>query len=114
MKLPNTLIRAVMGLASAFDLAPCGTRPVRRNGRPRQLPRHDNPASASRRQSCADCVRGPRLSGVCAHAHPFEVEAVKQTHVAELRYDFPLEAHVWTFAGCCLAHGMCRTPMAPS
>ncbi len=39
----------------------------------------------------------------CARAHPFEVEAVKQTHVAELRYDFPLEAHVWTFAGAVCA-----------
>jgi protein-disulfide isomerase len=39
----------------------------------------------------------------CAHAHPFEVEAVKQTHVTLLRYDFPLEAHVWTFVGAVCA-----------
>jgi protein-disulfide isomerase len=39
----------------------------------------------------------------CARAHPFEVEAVKQTHVALLRYDFPLEAHVWTFEGAVCA-----------
>jgi protein-disulfide isomerase len=39
----------------------------------------------------------------CARAHPFEVEAVKETHVALLRYDFPLEAHVWTFAGAVCA-----------
>jgi protein-disulfide isomerase len=39
----------------------------------------------------------------CARAHPFEVEAVKQTHVALLRYDFPIEAHVWTFSGAVCA-----------
>jgi protein-disulfide isomerase len=39
----------------------------------------------------------------CARAHPFEVEAVKQTHVTLLRYDFPLEAHVWTFVGAVCA-----------
>jgi protein-disulfide isomerase len=35
----------------------------------------------------------------CAKAHPFEVEAVRQTHVTLLRYDFPIEDHVWTFEG---------------
>jgi protein-disulfide isomerase len=39
----------------------------------------------------------------CAHAHPFEIEAAKQTHVTLVRYDFPLEAHVWTFEGAVLA-----------
>jgi protein-disulfide isomerase len=39
----------------------------------------------------------------CARAHPFEEDAVKQTHVALLRYDFPLPAHVWTFAGAVCA-----------
>jgi protein-disulfide isomerase len=39
----------------------------------------------------------------CATAHPFEVEAVKQTHVTLLRYDFPIEAHVWTFEGAVCA-----------
>jgi protein-disulfide isomerase len=39
----------------------------------------------------------------CAHAHPIEMDVVKQTHVTLLRYDFPLEAHVWTFAGAVCA-----------
>src|SRR5580704_10433231 len=39
----------------------------------------------------------------CAKAHPFEIEAVKQTHVALLRYDFPIESHVWTFEGAVCA-----------
>jgi protein-disulfide isomerase len=39
----------------------------------------------------------------CAHAHPFEIDAVKQTHVALLRYDFPIDAHVWTFSGAVCA-----------
>jgi protein-disulfide isomerase len=39
----------------------------------------------------------------CARAHPFEVEAVKQTHVTWLRYDCPLAAHIWTFAGAVCA-----------
>jgi protein-disulfide isomerase len=39
----------------------------------------------------------------CAHAHPFEVEAVKQTHVTLMRYDFPIAAHVWTFEGAVCA-----------
>jgi protein-disulfide isomerase len=39
----------------------------------------------------------------CAKAHPFEMEAVKETHATLLRYDFPLEAHVWTFEGAVCA-----------
>ena len=39
----------------------------------------------------------------CARAHPFEVEAEKETHVALLRYDFPIAAHVWTFEGAVCA-----------
>ncbi len=39
----------------------------------------------------------------CARAHPLEVQAIEQTHVALLRYDFPLEAHVWTFEGAVAA-----------
>lgn len=39
----------------------------------------------------------------CARAHPLELEAIRQTHVPLLRYDFPLEAHVWTFDGAVCA-----------
>jgi protein-disulfide isomerase len=39
----------------------------------------------------------------CAKAHPFELQVAKQTHVPLLRYDFPLEAHVWTFEGAVCA-----------
>ena len=39
----------------------------------------------------------------CAKAHPFEMDAVRQTHVTLLRYDFPIEAHVWTFMGAMCA-----------
>src|SRR3569833_592957 len=39
----------------------------------------------------------------CAHAHPYEAEAVKQTHVALLRYDFPIPSHIWTFEGAVVA-----------
>ncbi len=39
----------------------------------------------------------------CAKAHPFEIEAVGQTHVTLLRYDFPIESHVWTFEGAVCA-----------
>jgi protein-disulfide isomerase len=39
----------------------------------------------------------------CARAHPFELQTVEQTHVKLLRYDFPLEAHVWTFEGAVVA-----------
>jgi len=35
----------------------------------------------------------------CARAHPFEQPAAQQAHVPLLRYDFPLEAHIWTFEG---------------
>jgi protein-disulfide isomerase len=35
----------------------------------------------------------------CARAHPLELQAVEQTHVPMVRYDFPLEAHIWTFEG---------------
>ena len=39
----------------------------------------------------------------CARAHPLELDAIQQTHVPLLRYDFPLEAHVWTFEGAVCA-----------
>jgi protein-disulfide isomerase len=39
----------------------------------------------------------------CARAHPIEQQVVLQTHVPLLRYDFPLEAHVWTFEGAVCA-----------
>ena len=39
----------------------------------------------------------------CAHAHPIELNAAKQTNVPIVRYDFPLEAHVWTFQGAVCA-----------
>jgi protein-disulfide isomerase len=39
----------------------------------------------------------------CAHAHPFEMDVVKETHVAFVRYDFPIAAHVWTFVGAVCA-----------
>ena len=39
----------------------------------------------------------------CARAHPFELDTVKQTHVTMMRHDFPLEAHVWTYAGAVCA-----------
>ena len=39
----------------------------------------------------------------CARAHPFELDAAKQTHVTLVRRDFPLEAHIWTFQGAVLA-----------
>ena len=39
----------------------------------------------------------------CARAHPYELEAAKQTHVPLLRHDFPLPAHIWTFQGAVLA-----------
>jgi protein-disulfide isomerase len=39
----------------------------------------------------------------CAKAHPYEMEAVKQTHVTLLRYDFPIVNHVWTFEGAVCA-----------
>jgi len=39
----------------------------------------------------------------CARAHPLEMEAVKQTHVTLLRYDFQLAQHIWTFEGAVCA-----------
>jgi protein-disulfide isomerase len=39
----------------------------------------------------------------CARAHPYEQQATQQTHVPLLRYDFPLEAHIWTFEGAVYA-----------
>ena len=39
----------------------------------------------------------------CAAAHPYEMKAIEQTHVAFLRHDFPLAAHVWTFQGAVCA-----------
>ena len=39
----------------------------------------------------------------CARAHPFELKTVEQTHVPYVRYDFPLEAHIWTFDGAVCA-----------
>jgi hypothetical protein len=39
----------------------------------------------------------------CARAHPLELQAIQQTHIPLLRYDFPLEAHVWTFDGAVCA-----------
>jgi len=39
----------------------------------------------------------------CAKAHPFELQVAQQTHVALVRHDFPLEAHIWTFEGAVCA-----------
>jgi protein-disulfide isomerase len=39
----------------------------------------------------------------CARAHPLELQAIQQTHIPLLRYDFPLDAHVWTFEGAVCA-----------
>ena len=39
----------------------------------------------------------------CARAHPYEVEAAKQTHVALIRRDFPLPQHAWASQGAVLA-----------
>jgi hypothetical protein len=39
----------------------------------------------------------------CARAHPYELLAAQETHVPLLRYDFPLEAHIWTFEGAVCA-----------
>lgn len=35
----------------------------------------------------------------CAHAHPIELKVAAAEHVPIVRYDFPLEGHVWTFQG---------------
>lgn len=39
----------------------------------------------------------------CARAHPFEIEAAKQTHVALVRRDFPLPQHAWAFQAALMA-----------
>lgn len=39
----------------------------------------------------------------CARAHPYEIEAAKQTHVTLVRRDFPLPQHAWAFQGAVLA-----------
>lgn len=39
----------------------------------------------------------------CAHAHPIELSTAATTHVPVLRYDFPIQAHVWTFQGAVYA-----------
>lgn len=39
----------------------------------------------------------------CARAHPYELEAAKETHVTLVRRDFPLPAHIWTFQGALMA-----------
>lgn len=49
----------------------------------------------------------------CARAHPFEVDTVKQTHVTLMRHDFPLAAHVWTYAGAVCARYVQDTYGAP-
>jgi protein-disulfide isomerase len=35
----------------------------------------------------------------CAHAHPIELKVAAAEHVPILRYDFPIQAHIWTFQG---------------
>lgn len=39
----------------------------------------------------------------CARAHPIEDQVAAKTHVALVRHDFPLEAHIWTFQGAVCA-----------
>ena len=39
----------------------------------------------------------------CAHAHPIELQTSTEMHVPILRYDFPLQAHIWTFQGAVYA-----------
>ena len=39
----------------------------------------------------------------CAKAHPIELQAIEQTHVPLIRYDFPFPQHVWTFEGAVCA-----------
>lgn len=39
----------------------------------------------------------------CAHAHPIEQQVSSSNHVPIVRYDYPLEAHVWTFQGAVCA-----------
>jgi len=101
MKLPHSLIRTAMALA----LLSC------------TFAAHAQFAGTGARDNFRDTtiLRPPAGSKValivfedlgcpaCARAHPCEVEAVKQTHVALLRYDFPIESHVWTFSGAVCA-----------
>jgi hypothetical protein len=35
----------------------------------------------------------------CAHAHPIELKVAAAEHVPILRYDFPIQEHVWTYQG---------------
>lgn len=39
----------------------------------------------------------------CARAHPYEVDAAKQTHVTLIRRDFPLPQHTWAQQGALMA-----------
>jgi protein-disulfide isomerase len=39
----------------------------------------------------------------CAHAHPIELQVAAATHVPILRFDFPIEAHIWTQQGAVCA-----------
>lgn len=39
----------------------------------------------------------------CAHAHPIEIQTAAATHVPIMRYDFPIQAHIWTFQGAVYA-----------
>ncbi|WP_232298765.1 DsbA family protein [Granulicella tundricola] len=39
----------------------------------------------------------------CAKAHPYEQEVQKSTGATLVRYDFPLEGHIWTFDGAVAA-----------
>ena len=35
----------------------------------------------------------------CAHAHPIELKVAAAEHVPILRYDFPIQGHIWTAQG---------------
>ncbi|MFN2977087.1 DsbA family protein [Terriglobus aquaticus] len=39
----------------------------------------------------------------CAAAHPIELQAAQQYHVPIVRYDFPLQMHVWSFEAAVFA-----------
>lgn len=39
----------------------------------------------------------------CAHAHPIELQTAAATHVPIVRYDFPIQAHIWTYQGAVYA-----------
>lgn len=39
----------------------------------------------------------------CANAHPIELQVSQQLHVPIVRYDFPLQMHVWSFDGAVFA-----------